>query len=104
MTGAVFYLRSLFCEDFIKAIRLALEYFFSFRSLINVIIWVEIDDIIKEFECRNIKVHHACSVANAKEIINKDVNNRITVAISDYRLYKNPTEKHKKMQPDIAKR
>lgn len=61
---------------------------------------LEIVDVKKELEDRNIKVHPARTVEEAKAIINQDVNNKITVAISDYRLYKNPSDKYKIMQPE----
>lgn len=48
-----------------------------------------------------IKYHLAGTVAQAKEIINNDLNNYITVAISDYRLFE-PTQNglSRKMQPE----
>lgn len=61
---------------------------------------LEIDDVIKEIESRNIIIHKAQTVKEAKEIINLDVNNKITVAIADYRLYEDPSKDHKKMQTE----
>jgi hypothetical protein len=61
---------------------------------------LEIEDVIKELKSRNLTVHKAKTVQQAKEIINSDVNNKITVAISDYRLYEDPSKEHKKMQPE----
>ena len=61
---------------------------------------LEIADVKKELECRNIKVHSVKTAKKAKELIILDETNKITVAISDYRLYKNPSDEHKKMQPE----
>lgn len=56
----------------------------------------EVLDVVSEFEKRNIKVHKAKTVAEAQKIILNDVNNKITVAIADYRLF---VDTSKKMQP-----
>lgn len=61
---------------------------------------LEIDDVIKEIESRNINVHKVQTVQQAKEIIENDTNNKITVAISDYRLYKDSTQEVKIMQSE----
>jgi hypothetical protein len=60
----------------------------------------EVQDVVTEFEKRKIKVHKPKTVAEANIIISEDVNNKITVAIADYRLYVDANDSIKKMQPE----